>query len=572
MAAQWELAGACLLSQSPRGAEIPAVVESILNQRGFQDPVARQEFIQPSLRSLKDPLSLSDMDLAVKRLSQAFRDHEPFAVYADFDLDGTSGLALLLNGFRDLGFTGVRGFQPRRLRDGYGFHPEAVEALHADGVRLIVTVDVGITGLAAVNRARELGVDVIITDHHLPGPELPAALAVVNPNRGNCPSGLGDLSGAGVAFYLLLAVARALRSSGQLVGDSSFDPKRYLDFFTIGTLTDLVPVAGNNRAILKHGLLTLNQTQRPGLRNLMAQMGFSREGLSSQDVTFRLAPKLNALSRLDGEVLPIDVMMAETPQEALRLVEEALRSNDLRRGLQKQAESVAIERGREQKSRGFIWVFAEDFHKGVVGLVATKLAELYQVPAFVGSVHEGKISGSARVPPGSTAHLVEALGAAKTVLDRFGGHRQAAGFSLGVQNAPGFETLLCDHFEAVGAQEVVPTLRCDVRCHIRDLALAHRAWWEALEPFGPDFPQPVIWVAGLRADEVRVLNGGHLKLRIPTGSLFRDILYFSPRLTDGDIQRIRAGANLEMVGSLDWNHFRGERTQQFIARDMRVVG
>ena len=550
------------------GVTVPRLIKELLLSRGYTGVEAQQAFLSPKLKTLQDPRALSDMDVAVARLQKAFETQERVAIYADFDLDGTSGLALLKTGLKDLGFQNVVPFQPRRLREGYGLHPEAIETLFKDNVRLMVTVDVGITGIAAAEKAAELGMELIITDHHLPGPELPKALAIINPNKGSCKSNLGYLSGAGVAFYLLMALHRQLRDIGAL--KSSLDLKSYLDFFTIGTLTDLVPVIADNRSLVRHGLVALEKTQRPGLRFLLQQLELQGRKLYSQDITFRLAPKLNALSRLDGEVLPIDIFLAETADDALTKVEVALKSNIVRRQLQADAEEIAFDRGRQQQHRGFIWVFDDSFHKGVLGLVATKLAQGLNVPAFVGSIKEGVITGSCRLPDGSPLHLVEALSSAKDALNRFGGHRQAAGFELNLQNTSLFETLLEDHFQNVQGSDQDPPLICDLKCRPSDFTLDFCQWYEHLEPFGTDFKAPIFWVTDVKAREVRKLSGGHLKLQGFHGAdQLHEAIWFSPTLSEGTVSEIAQGASFEMAGTIEWNHFRGQKRLQMLLKSLR---
>ena len=226
------------------------------------ESTAIDSLFSAKLKDLKNPFSLHDMDKAVARLCEAFEKNEKICVYADFDLDGTSGLALLVRGFEMLGFKNVEGYQPLRLQEGYGVHAHAIEKLQASGVDLVVTVDVGITAFEALERAAELGLDVIVTDHHQPKDQMPKALAVVNPNKGFCDSGLGYLSGVGVGFYLFLALKMEFQKRGWLIGE--VDSKELLDCFVIGTLTDMVPLIHENRALVKHGLKAQEVTKRPG--------------------------------------------------------------------------------------------------------------------------------------------------------------------------------------------------------------------------------------------------------------------------------------------------------------------
>src|SRR6185312_17143063 len=251
--------------------DYPVLIQKFLLGRGFKDLAEIQNFFQSKLSDLKEPLLMKDMDKAVARLVQVFEKQEKVCVYADFDLDGTSGLALLTDGLRQLGFKNVFLAQPRRLSDGYGFHAHIVEELARQGVTCIVTVDVGITANKAVATASELGIDVIVTDHHQPGPVLPPGFAVVNPNQAGDASGLGYLCGAGVAFYLLRALKRGLINKN-LIAESTLDLRSVLDCFCIATLTDMVPLVGDNRSLVKQGLQQLEKTKRPGLKSLLESL------------------------------------------------------------------------------------------------------------------------------------------------------------------------------------------------------------------------------------------------------------------------------------------------------------
>ena len=544
------------------------LIDKILSARGIVTPEQRQNFLSPKLKDLSDPLKLKGLPVAVERLLRAFIQKEKIAVYADFDLDGTSGLALLKTGLSVLGFENVLAFQPRRLREGYGLHAESIEMLHAEGVKAIVTVDVGITGNVAATRARELGIDLIITDHHLPGPTLPDALTIVNPNQGDCPSGLGYLSGAGVAFYLLMAVARELRQKNLL--SEAFDPKSVLDFFVIGTLTDLVPVIADNRVLIQHGLRTLQNTRKPGLYYLMQQLGLLGRNLSSQDIGFKLAPKLNALSRLDGEVLPIDIFLADTDTKAIELVTVALKSNETRKELQATAEETALTRAKEQSARGFVWVFDESFHKGVIGLVATKIAQTLGVPAFVGSVKDGVVAGSARAPEGTSVHLVEAMQSAAEALTRFGGHQKAAGFELKLERVQDFDVLLADYFEHL-SPATERELQCDIKCGVHEFTSEFCKWYEFLEPFGTQFKAPVFWLENVRVREAKLLRGGHLKLQsFINGDQLQEGIWFSPPIEDGTLAQLNNGATFDVAGTVDWNHFNGRKRLQLMVLDLKI--
>ena len=272
----------------------PRPLKELLLNRGFTNDQHVDTFFSPNIQNLKDPFLIMGMDKACERLTQALEKNEKICIYADFDLDGTSGCALLKKALLLLGYQNVMAYQPRRLKDGYGFHAHVVEDLKKQNVDLILTCDVGITAFKACEKANELGVDVIITDHHLPAGELPKALVVVNPNQTGDTSGLGYLSGAGVAFTLMRGLKRVLTDK-KLGAPEKLNLKDLLDCFTIATLTDMVPLVEDNRVLVQMGLKSLAQTTRPGLAALLAALNLSGKTLTSSDVAIRFAPKLNAL-------------------------------------------------------------------------------------------------------------------------------------------------------------------------------------------------------------------------------------------------------------------------------------
>lgn len=349
----------------------PDLISRVLASRGLEQNQL-DTLLNPKLSELKDPFLLKGMDIACERLVQAYLKNEKICIYADFDLDGTSGLAILKTGLERIGFKDVAYYQPRRLSEGYGFHAEAVEELKNLGISLIITVDVGITSFKAFEKARQLGVDVILTDHHLPADTLPDALVVVNPNQKACTSGLGYLCGAGVAFYLLRALKRSFFENPQLP-KNEWDLKEVLEFFCIGTLTDMVPLVEDNRVLVKHGLVALAQTKKAGLRALLEALNLDGRELTSQDVAIRFSPKLNALSRMESEILPAQIYLETNDRKAQEMVEKVLTNNQTRQSLQSDAEAKALKALENWSEPDFVFVSSEFFHRGVIGLIAIKL-------------------------------------------------------------------------------------------------------------------------------------------------------------------------------------------------------
>lgn len=511
------------------------------------------------------------MAKAVDRLMQAFSSGEKICIYADFDLDGTSGLALLWTGLKQLGFPEVQRYQPKRLSEGYGFHAEAVEDLAKQGVKLIVTVDVGITAPLACEKAQELGIDVVLTDHHLPGEKWPPALAVVNPNQPEDTSGLNYLCGAGVAFYLLRALKKRFQEQGL---SEKLDLKAILDFFTIATLTDMVPLVDDNRVLVKHGLVVLQETKRPGLRVLLEELGLSGRPLTSQDVAIRFAPKLNALSRMEAGILPIDLLLCESTAVAKSLVGQVMENNSNRVHLQSSAEEKAMELLKDWPHEDFSFVVSEEFHRGVIGLIATKLAQNFNRPAFVGAwdPQEGVIVGSARLPNGSENCLVQAMTSASQVLSRFGGHSAAAGFELHEGRRGEFVSRLADYFLKLKMEPKPMEIVYDLDLNLGEVNDSLMTWHDFAGPFGVGFQVPIFRLPGVQVLSQRELRGGHLKLRLTDesgGAL--DALLFSPTPRQREI--IAApGTSYDLLGELQWNYFAGKKTIQILVKDLKTTG
>lgn len=554
------------------GGAWPTLIGKILAARGFENSGNVEKLLFPKLADLKDPLLLKGMSQALERLGQAYLNHEKICIYADFDLDGTSGLALLKTGMLALGFPRVQHYQPKRLSEGYGFHVAAVEELHRQGVTVIITVDVGITAHAAVSRARELGIDVILTDHHLPADSIPNAYVVVNPNQGDCLSDLGYLCGAGVAFYLLRGLKRYFQDHPQLP-KNNWDLKEVLDYFTIGTLTDMVPLVDDNRVLVKHGLLKLAETKRAGLRALLEELDLVDRPLTSQDVAIRFAPKLNALSRMESGILPVDIFLLEDQSQARDMVRQVMKNNSTRVQLQSDAEAEAQELLKDWPHKDFVFVASKSFHRGVVGLIATKLTQVYNKPAFVGSIgDDGMIVGSARLPQGQEACLVTAMSGSQEILSRFGGHSAAAGFEIAESRVPQFITQLSQHFSDLREKPKPLEIFYDVEAKLAEVSSGLMKWYDFVGPFGVGFNIPLIHFSRVQVLSKRELKGGHLRLKIADGDGqgSTEALLFTPTPRQAATLQEIPGF-YDILGELQWNYFAGQKTIQILIRDLKAA-
>lgn len=589
---KWKLKNNSELNLKPAltPAGFPHLIGQLLASRGVSSE--NLEFVlNPKLSSLKDPSSLFEMDKATERLVRAYKNNEKICIYADFDLDGTSGLAILKEGFEKLGFKSVSFYQPKRLAEGYGFHAHAVEELQALGITLIVTVDVGITSFAAFDKAKELGVDAILTDHHLPITEndgqnniekLPNAFCLVNPNQKRCTSGLGYLCGAGVGFYLIRSLKRAFLNDPDLP-KNNWDLKELLDLFCIGTLTDMVPLIEDNRVLVKHGMIALQNTIRPGLRRLLEKLDLNDRPLTSQDIAIRFAPKLNALSRMESGILPIHIYLESSASRARELVDQMMKNNLTRQSLQSSAEDKAVALLSDWMNPDFVFVISEEFHRGIIGLIATKLSNDFNRPAFVGSLNaEGMVVGSSRLPNGFDGNLVQALESSEVFLTRFGGHAAAAGFEFAVMNKKNVLNCLTTYFSETKKNPKPVEIEFDAVAKLSEINPLMMKWHDHLGPYGMGFKIPVFRFNSLKLKKIKELKGGHLKLSfdsqnnsalesaadLETDSHI-DALYFSP--LESRKKDICEGQNYDVLGELQINYFNQNQTIQLLLKDFKAL-
>lgn len=555
------------------GNEFPPIVKTLAQARGMTTIEELQKWINPRLQDLKDPQVLKGIETAVDRLVLAFKNQEKLAIYGDFDLDGTSALALLEKALSSFGYQNIFVYQPSRLSEGYGFHVHAVESLHTKGVSLILTADVGITSISASHKCKELGVDLIVTDHHLPLQELPIALSIINPNQNECTSGLGHLCGVGVSFYLMWALRRKLVQEN-LISESALDLKDLLDCFVIGTLTDMVPLVAENRALVKHGLKKLSNTSRIGIQLLLEELKLWGRELSSQDVAIRFAPKLNALSRMELNIRPLDLFTVNTLGAAQELVSKVMEQNEMRVNLQAEAEQLAIQEGQKWSAEPFIFVCHESFHRGVIGLVATKLAQTFQKPAFVGSVGPGEekiVVGSCRAPSEGSWNLVTALEYASLYLHRFGGHANAAGFEFQLDQKDFIIQLLKEYFLDLQSKELIAEIYYDTEIKISELNPNLMQWIQAMGPYGQAFEAPLFYLPQVNIVQTRNLKGGHVRLTLKDqhSSSSIDGLLFSP--TEDQINTLGQSAILDILAEPQWNYYQNQKSVQLLIKELRRV-
>ncbi|MBZ5514799.1 MAG: single-stranded-DNA-specific exonuclease RecJ [Acidobacteriia bacterium] len=558
---RWELSVAEQGSVARLGRElgVSSLLARLLVLRGIGNPEAAERFLNPALSHLHDPYRMADMRAAVVRLRQAIAQREKILIYGDYDVDGTMAVVVLLTALRTLGAS-VEAHIPHRLADGYGMRVPVIEQAHAEGYRVVLSVDTGIGEHDALGRARQLGLDCIVTDHHLPKGDLPPASAILNPHRSDCPYPEKNLSGVGVAFKLAQALLAEQMAERQV--------ESYLKIVALGTIADVVPLVGENRVIARFGLAGLGEPSQPGLAALIAVSGLAGRTVTAGDVGFRLAPRLNAAGRREDAREVIELLTTSDVARARAIAERLDNLNRERQRVEEQILAAIVEEmdHRPEKAGRYTLVFSgEGWHRGVIGIVAQRVVELYHRPALVIGVEDGVGVGSGRSIKGF--HLLEALTPAGDLFDRYGGHAQAAGFAMAAACIPQLEARFEQHARAVLAPEdLEPGLRIDAEVSLSDLTWGRHEELTRLEPFGFGNPTPVLAARGVRVlAPPRVLKEKHLKLRVAQGVNAFDALGWgmADRLTD-----LRAGDTVDMAFTLDENYYQGERTLQLVIKDL----
>jgi single-stranded-DNA-specific exonuclease len=547
---------------------VPPVVARLLCQRGFADAELAARFLNPSLEHLHDPMALADMGIAVERLLGAVARREKIAVHGDYDVDGITSTVILRRALELLGGD-VTHFIPERLKDGYGLQPASIERLHAEGVGIVVSVDCGIRGGEAARRARELGVDLIITDHHEPDAELPPALAVINPKRRDCAYPDKNLAGVGVALKLVQALCRKMQRERWLTG--------FVKVAAIGTLADVVPLVGENRVIAKLGLDLLSRgPHKIGLRSLLDVAGLAGKTIESHHISFMLAPRVNAAGRMSTPDIATRLLLAsdEAMGEEARALALQLDAENVRRQ-EEEAEILAaarkiVQTDPEIGARTVLVVAGESWHRGVIGIVASKLVEAFHRPAIVLSVEGGIAHGSCRSVP--HFDMLAALERCAGLFIRFGGHKQAAGLTLEAGRIRELRAAVNDVAdETLGPDELMPRLWIDGELSFRGISGGVAAGVAALAPFGAGNPRPVFAARGVElVDGPRKLKERHLKMALrQDGRIFRAVAWRAAERHDYLAEHKGA---LDVAFSLEQNQYNGETYVELTLADVRHSG
>lgn len=563
---KWSIAptDASAVDALARALKLAKPAARVLWARGYRDVQEARRFFAPSLDDLHDPHLLKSMSEAVERIQRAIKQNEPILLYGDYDVDGTSSVVILKKGIELLGGQ-VTFHVPHRLRDGYGMRSDVVEDAAAKGVKLIVSVDTGIRAGEVVRTASQLGIDVIVTDHHLPEAELPPALAVLNPNRPDCAYPEKNLCGAGVALKLIQALLADHPKRAAFV-------ESFLKLVAIATVADVVPLTGENRVIVKRGLDGLRDVRNPGLRALLDISEFA-EGVvpSARDIAFRVAPRINAAGRMASASDVIELFTTNNMDRARAIAAQLHELNKDRQQTEAEITQAIFKQCIEQivSDHDAALVFAgEGWHRGVVGIVASRVVERYHRPVFVLGIENGTAQGSGRSIP--AFHLLDALETMPELFSKFGGHRQAAGLTIAAASLDEFR----ERFRAHAATKLTPedfikTVEIDAEIDFREIDDVSAQQILSLAPFGFGNPTPVFAARNLEVLTCELKNEKHVFLKLKSqGRTFRAKAWnFAERASE-----FQPGSRIDLAFSIEddaYSAARGYSPWQIMMKDAK---
>ena len=526
----------------------------VLSARGITDARSARNYLGCDA-PLPDPFLMTDMDLAAGRVGLAMARGEKIAVFGDYDVDGITATCLLTDFLRRCG-ADVVSYIPGRLEEGYGLNPIAIHQLHGEGVRLIITVDCGITAVEEARLCASLGIDLVITDHHECKDVLPQAVAVVDPHRPDGGYPHKNLSGVGVAFKLAAALS----------GDQQQVLEEYADMVCLGTVADVMLLQGENRVFVSRGLESLRSTRRPGIAALMKESGCTPENISASSIGFMLAPRINAAGRMGKIELAVELFLTHDPARGTELARQLCELNRQRQAVESEIYDQAVAMLPEGNVPEAIVLADETWHQGVVGIVASRIAEEYCCPTFLICLDGEHGKASSRSFGGF--NLFSSLTALAPLLESYGGHELAAGFTISRGQIPAFRAQVCELASAYYRDDT-PRTCIDIDCAIQPelLTISGIESLSALEPCGNGCPKPVLMMKKLTVERISMVGGGrHMRLRLRGGRTAINAIYFSATPETASIQ---TGDVVDVAFTPQINEFRGERTVQMNVLDIR---
>lgn len=537
---------------------VSELLATVLVNRGISEDEEVNLFLNPTRNDFHDPYMMPDMELAVTRIIEAINSQEKTIIYGDYDVDGITSITVLSKFLKERGLE-VGAYIPNRLNEGYGLNKTAIKKIADEGYKLIITVDCGISGTEEVAYAYSLGMEVIVTDHHEPLDVLPKALAVIDCKRKDNKYPFNSLAGVGVAFKVIQAI-------GKKLGLPEKEYLKYLDIVCIGTISDIVPLINENRVIAKLGLKLIENTKSPGVKALLKAAAYKE--INSNTVSFGIAPRINACGRMGHERDALDLFLTENIVEANNITEKLNEYNRTRQDIEKRIFEEAISKIEQEHldSNNAIVLGAENWHHGVIGIVSSKITELYFKPSILICFEDNNIGkGSGRSIPGFDLHA--ALCASSQYLDKYGGHEMAVGLSLKKENFNNFKEKLEEIARQAHTEEITPVIKIDKEIKLKDITLADVKNLSLLEPFGEANKTPIFIYKNLKIDSIRALSEGkHLKLTLKDDNIIINAIGFNMGKYS---EEYLIGDKIDVIGVLETNTFNGIENIQINMRDIR---
>ncbi len=536
---------------------ISELLSTVLINRDIVDEEVVKLFLNPTRNDFHDPYLMPDMKIAVDRIIKAIKNQEKTIIYGDYDVDGITSITVLTKFLKERGLE-VGTYIPNRLDEGYGLNKEAIKQIADEGYKLIITVDCGISGTVEVDYAYELGMEVIVTDHHEPLEDLPKALAVIDCKRKDNKYPFNSLAGVGVAFKLIQAIGMKLELEEK-------EYLKYLDIVCIGTISDIVPLVDENRVIAKLGLKLVEQTRSPGVRALLNAAGYNQ--VNSNTVSFGIAPRINACGRMGHERDALDLFLTENIVQANSITEKLNEYNKQRQNIEKRIFEEALLKIEQEKNeeKNAIVLGSENWHHGVIGIVSSKITELYFKPSILICFEENKGKGSGRSVPGFDLH--GALCNTSEYLEKYGGHEMAVGLSLKKENFEKFKIAFQKITEQANIEELVPVIKIDKEITLKDITIENVKNLKLLEPFGESNKTPIFIYRNLKIDSIRALSEGkHLKLTLKDGNAIINAIGFN---MGKYTEEYLIGDRIDVIGLLEINSFNGIENVQINMKDLR---
>jgi len=549
-----------------RELDISGLHSRVLSARGFSSVADARQYLSPELADLGDPFLLKGMEESVARIIRAREQGETVCIHGDYDVDGITSVALLTGFFTAVGVNCCYVI-PKRLEEGYGLSTDGVDEAIRLGASLLITVDCGITSVKEALYCRQQGIDLIVTDHHTPSERIPEAVAVINPLQPGCGSTFKKLAGVGLALKLAMAVRSRMRNNGFFEGTAQPNLREYLDLAALGTIADLVPLQGENRIIAVAGLRQLAISARPGIIALK-KVSLVENPVSAGDVGFRLAPRLNAAGRLDDAKRGVELLLSDDRDFAEALAAELDAGNRERQEIEREMLADALRKLESDQSmagRRSIVMASDKWHPGVIGIVASRLVELYYKPTILIALQDGRGRGSGRSI--NSFHLYDALSCSSRHLIKFGGHSQAAGLEVSEESIGAFY----DEFDRcatlnIAPDDLVPAISIDAEVSPEEVTDELIRIKESMSPYGIGNPEPQFLLRGTEVVEARLLKDAHLKLKLRSGGSVFDGIGF--RMAD----RMVDSGKVDLVFVAEKNVWKGRESLQLKIRDIRRSG